>query len=66
MTPGCCDVGTERGNSGWERCPVCLSDELCRSGESRGVARRAAGRATKAEPAADAGPAAPRSGAALI
>ncbi len=42
MTPGCCDVVTERGNSGWERCPVCVSDELCWSGESRGVARRAA------------------------
>src|SRR5258708_12277225 len=43
MPPGCCDVRTDRGNSGWERCPVCVSDELCWSGESRGVARRAAG-----------------------
>jgi hypothetical protein len=40
---GCCDVRTERGNSAWERCSSCVSDELCWSGASRGVARRAAG-----------------------
>ena len=40
------------------RRPVRVTNELCKSGESRGVARRAAGGPPKAEPAADAGPAA--------
>ena len=59
-------AATGPGNRGTVRTDLRMADALHLSGESRGAARRAPRGPSEAERGADAEPAAPRSGAALI